>query len=95
MSFPLYRVTYAYEAEGVEIDRTVDYNPEPSKVMFILPGIMALCKGVTLEEITAGREEHFTLEEVSAEDRAKYLKETRRGQDWEQPEPVNTNPAGV
>ena len=61
--------------------------------MFILPGIMALCKGVTLDEIR--RDEHFTLEEVSAEDRAKYLEETRRGQDWEQPEPVNTNPAGV
>ena len=71
MTFPLYRATYAYEAEGAELDTTRNYYPDPSKTMAIKPNVFCLRAGVELADVQ--RDDDFTFTELTAEQRTAAL----------------------
>ena len=93
MTFPLYRATYAYEAEGAELDTTRNYYPDPAKTMAIAPSLFCLRAGVELADVQ--RDDDFTFTELTAEQRTAALAEQGLPADWAQPPAINTNPAGV
>ena len=93
MTFPLYRATYAFEAEGAELDTTRNYYPDPAKTMAVTPSVFCLRAGVELADVQ--RDDDFTFTELTAEQRTAALAAEGLPADWPQPPVVNTNPAGV